>query len=107
MATTSVQTGGAQASPALPSSTTSLTSWIFRLGGLALVDAFGIYLLYNMFRDGVWQLGIVIAIVTLLLNLIFLREDLYPLRWVSPGLALLIVIVVYPILSTVYIAFTN
>lgn len=107
MATTSVQTGGAHARPPLPSTATSITSWIFRLGGLALVDAFGIFLLYNMFRDGIWQLGAVIALVTLLLNLIFLREDFYPLRWVSPGLALLIVVVVYPILSTVYIAFTN
>jgi len=52
-------------------------------------------------------LGAVIAIVTLLVNLIFLRQDLYPLRWVAPGLALLIIIVLYPILSTVYISFTN
>src|SRR5690606_37740238 len=27
--------------------------------------------------------------------------------WVSPGLALLIIVVLYPIVSTVYIAFTN
>jgi ABC-type sugar transport system permease subunit len=82
-------------------------SWLARLGGLALVDAVAIYLLYNMFRDGVWELGIVFGVVTILLNAVFLREDLYPLRWISPGLALLIVIVVYPILFTVYTAFTN
>jgi hypothetical protein len=52
---TSVESGGAQASPASSSNTSSLTSWLFRLGGLAVVDASAIYLLYNMFRDGVWQ----------------------------------------------------
>jgi ABC-type sugar transport system permease subunit len=72
-----------------------------------VVDASAIYLLYNMFRDGVWQLGMVIAIITVLLNAVFLSEELYPLRWVSPGLALMILVVLYPILSTVYISFTN
>lgn len=95
-------------SPApVTSFTSTLLSWLFRLAGLAIVDAIAIYLLYNMFRDGVWELGLVIAIVTVLLNIVFLREDLYPVRWVSPGLALLIIIVVYPILFTVYTAFTN
>lgn len=104
---TSVKSGGAQASPTSSFNTSSLTSWLLRLGGLAVVDASAIYLLYNMFRDGVWQLGLVIAIITVLLNAIFLVEDLYPLRWVSPGLALMILVVVYPVISTVYIAFTN
>lgn len=108
MATTAnVKPGDAPASPGSLFTATSITAWLFRLGGLALVDACAIYLLYNMFRDGVWQFGAVIALVTVLINLIFLREDLYPLRWVSPGLAMLIIVVAYPILSTVYIAFTN
>ena len=104
---TNVESGGAQASPTSLFNTGSLTSWLFRLGGLALVDASAVYLLYNLFRDGVWQLGIVIALVTLLINAIFLSEELYPLRWLSPGLALMIVTVVYPVLSTIYISFTN
>ena len=104
---TNVESGGAQASPTSLFNTGSLTSWLFRLGGLALVDASAVYLLYNLFRDGVWQLGIVIALVTLLINAIFLSEELYPLRWLSPGLALMIVMVVYPVLSTIYISFTN
>jgi ABC-type sugar transport system permease subunit len=102
-----VTTGDAQASPASRFNSASLASWFFRLTGLAVVDASAIYLLYNMFRDGVWQLGIVITIVTVLINAIFLSEEFYPLRWISPGLALMIVVVVYPIVSTVYIAFTN
>ncbi len=87
MATTSVETGGVETPPASRFNTSSITSWLFRLGGLALIDAAAIYLVYHMFRDGIWQFGAVIALVTLLINAIFLDEDLYPLRWVSPGLA--------------------
>ncbi|MCB0079227.1 MAG: hypothetical protein KDD73_17645, partial [Anaerolineales bacterium] len=84
-----------------------MLSLLFRLGALALIDAITIYLVYNFFNDGVYQLAIVLALITFLINLVFLREDLYPVRWVSPGLALMILIVVYPILFTVYISFTN
>jgi arabinogalactan oligomer/maltooligosaccharide transport system permease protein len=104
---TTVKVGDAKASPASPFNTNSLTSWLFRLVGLAVVDASAIYLLYNMFRDGVWQLGLVIALVTILINVVFLNEELYPLRWISPGLVLMVIVVVYPVISTVYIAFTN
>jgi len=102
---TQSEKGGASAPPA--SQSISVTGWIVRLGALAVIDAIALWLLYNMFNDGVWYLGIVIAVVTIILNAVFLREDLYPLRWVSPGLALLVVMVVYPIFFTVYTAFTN
>ncbi|MEM7535238.1 MAG: ABC transporter permease subunit, partial [Chloroflexota bacterium] len=89
------------------SSSFNLSSLLLRLGALAVIDAVAVYLLYNMLRDGSIALSVVLAIVTVMLNVVFLREDLYPLRWISPGLALLIVMVAYPIVSTVYTAFTN
>jgi arabinogalactan oligomer/maltooligosaccharide transport system permease protein len=100
------RTGGAGAPPVSQTGPT-LLSWLFRLVALAIVDGIAIWLLYQMFSDGIWQLGLAIGIVTLLLNFIFLREDLYPLRWISPGLALLVVLVIYPVLFSVYTAFTN
>ncbi|MBW7883836.1 MAG: maltose ABC transporter permease MalF [Caldilineaceae bacterium] len=100
-----VGTEGAPA-PSVPR-TTTISSLIFRIAGLALLDAVVIWLLYNMARDGVWFLGAALAIVTVLLNVVFLREQLYPLRWVAPSLALLVIFVAYPILSTIYTAFTN
>ncbi|MFN3331700.1 MAG: hypothetical protein ACK47M_04220, partial [Caldilinea sp.] len=74
---------------------------------LALIDAGAIWLVYNLFRDGAFALAIVIAVVTVLINLIFLRAELYPLQWVAPSLALLGIFVIYPIFSTIYTAFTN
>src|SRR3954470_2278843 len=106
-AASSVKQGGAQAPPTSPINTSSIISWLLRLGGLAVIDASAIYLIYNMVLDGVWQLAIVIAIITVLVNAIFLSDGLYPLRWISPGLALMLLVVVYPVFSTVYIAFTN
>src|SRR6476619_2838144 len=97
----SVKPGGAQAPPTSSLNAGTLTSWLLRLGGLAVIDASAIYLIYNMVLDGVWQLAIVIAIITVLINAIFLSEGLYPLRWISPGLALMLLVVVYPIFSTV------
>jgi arabinogalactan oligomer / maltooligosaccharide transport system permease protein len=78
-----------------------------RLLGLAFVDAIALWFLYNLVRDNVWPLVAVLSILTLAVNIIFLREDLYPLRWLSPGLALLTLMALYPLLFTIYTAFTN
>ena len=91
----------------LPFFSGSVSSYLLRLLGLALMDAFAIWFLFRLLGDGVYPLAAVIAVVTILLNFIFIWEDLYPLRWMAPGLALLILIVLYPMLSTVYVAFTN
>ncbi len=97
--------GGAPAPPT--SSANTLLSWIFKLGGLAIIDAITLYVVQGMLRDGVWQLALVIAAATLMLNFVFLREDTYPLRWMAASLFLLIIIVIYPILSTLYVSLTN
>ena len=78
-----------------------------RLLGLAAVDAFALWFLSQLVRDQAWFLTAAVAIVTLGINLAYLREELYPLRWLSPGLALLVLMALYPILFTVYTAFTN
>ena len=80
---------------------------MLRLLALAVIDAFAIWFLYQLLDDGVIYLALTVGIITLLINVVFLREDLYPLRWMSPGLALMILMVVYPVLFTVYSAFTN
>lgn len=85
----------------------NLPNLILRLLGLAFIDAFAFWLLYRLISDRFWPLVIALGVVTLGINLVFLREDLYPLRWISPGLALLILMALYPIFFTVYTAFTN
>ena len=84
-----------------------LTSTMLRFGALALIDAFAIWLIANLFADGFQPLAITLVVITLFINVIFMVERLYPFQWLSPGLALMILMVVYPVLITVYYAFTN
>ncbi len=102
-----VGAGGAQAPSASGRSSNTLLNILTRLGILFLVDAFGIWLVYSMWSDGNYIFGGVIATVTILVNLILLRAELYPLRWMVIGLALLFVMVLYPVVQTVFTAFTN
>ena len=91
----------------LADSESSFRQIILRLVGLAILDAFGFWFLYQLIYDRAWPFVAVVAFVTLGLNVVFLIPRLYPLRWLSPGLALLILMALYPILFTVYTAFTN
>lgn len=87
----------------------SITGLIFRLLGLAVIDAFALWFVYVSIGDGGAGtfLAIAMAIVTIGINAIFLNEKLYPLRWLSPGLALMVLMVLYPVGFTTYTAFTN
>lgn len=78
-----------------------------RLVSLALIDAFTIWFVYQLVVDGNLFLAVLITVITLLLNAFFTSPRLYPYRWFSPGLALMLLMVFYPLAFTFYIAFTN
>ncbi|MCS6869857.1 MAG: hypothetical protein NZ571_00190, partial [Anaerolineae bacterium] len=91
------------AQPAIP----NVVMLVIRYIGLMVVDAFALWLIFSLVNDGVWELAIAIGLITLLVNVINLRPELKPLRWMSPAFALLALGVIYPIVYTVYVAFTN
>ena len=93
--------------PPLTSFKRDLPQIALRLIGLAVVDAMAIWLLLLLIRDGIWPLAAAVVIVTLIVNVINFTDRLYPLRWMSPALAIIILLVLYPIAFTVYTAFTN
>ncbi len=97
--------GGAEAPPG--AAPTSITSLLVRIVVLGIIDAMTIWLVYQMVGDGYWPLAAVLAVVTIGINIVFLAERFYPLRYITPGMALMIVMVLYPILFTVYVSFTN
>ncbi len=78
-----------------------------RLGALALLDAFTIWFVYSLVRDGNFFLALTMLIVTVGVNVFFLSDRMYPYRWFSPGLALMVILVLYPTAFTLYVAFTN
>ncbi len=82
-------------------------SLLLRILALALIDGITIWMVYQMVFDGYWPLAATLALVTIWVNIIFLSGRFYPLRYVAPGLALMVIMVLYPILFTFYVSFTN
>lgn len=85
----------------------NVLGYVLRLVGLAIVDAFGLWLLYLLLRDGVWPLAIPIAVIIFIVNLFNLSDRFFPVRWQVPAMAIIILIVVFPIAFTIYSSFTN
>lgn len=99
---TSGSEGGARERP-----TISITALLLRLVGLAIIDAFAIIMANALIGNGLWPAAVVLAIVTIGINWVFIDERLYPLRWLSPGLLMMLLMVVYPLGFTIYVALTN
>jgi len=93
--------------PSLASLAESLPKIALRLLILAIVDAFAVFLIYLFVYDGLWPLAVLVTLTTLIINVINLWERFYPLRWMTPALAIIMLFVLYPIVFTVYTAFTN
>lgn len=94
-------------SPKRKSTTVTIKGMVLRLLLLAVFDAGAIWLIVSMILDGLWPLGGMLTVITIFVNIVLLKEGMYPLRWMVIGLSLLALISVYPILYTVWIAFTN
>lgn len=85
----------------------SVTDILGRLLALAFIDAIALAFAYGLVGGGLWLGAVVLLLVTAVINAAFLVDRLYPLRWMSPGLLLMMLMVVYPLLYTGYIALTN
>jgi ABC-type sugar transport system permease subunit len=74
---------------------------------VAFFDAGALWFIYRGFSLGFSQLAVVITIITIMLNVIFLLPKAYPFRWMALGLSFMILFTIYPIIFTLYVAFTN
>ena len=80
-----------------------LIRWILVL----VFDAGAIWFIISALGKGFTELGVILSVITVLLNLIFLIPSAYPFRWIGIGLSFMILFVIYPIFFTIYVAFTN
>lgn len=80
--------------------------WV-RLGLLALVDALAVYAALVLIDDGAWIFLVSLIIGTGFVNWVYLWPRTKALRWITPGLVLLMAFMVVPILYTFYISLTN
>lgn len=87
--------------------TTGIGRYILILLGLAVLDALGTWLLYLLIRDGAWPVAIPIVVILILINILNLSPKLFPIRWQIPAGAIVILIIIFPMVYTIYSAFTN
>jgi ABC-type sugar transport system permease subunit len=87
--------------------TESASSKLVRIFILILFDIGSIWFIRNAFSLGFDQLAAVIIVIAIMNTAIFLLPAAYPYRWMAVGLSLLILFTIYPMLFTIYIAFTN
>jgi ABC-type sugar transport system permease subunit len=85
----------------------SPSSRILRFLFLILFDAGIVWFVQNAIEKGFDQLVVVLLVIALIINLIYLIPKAYPFRWMGIGLGLLILFVIYPLIFTIYVAFTN
>ncbi len=74
---------------------------------IALFDIAIGWFIIRAFGLGFTQLGAVLAVIAVMLNVIFLHPKAFAYRWMALGLSFLILFVIYPLIFTVYVAFTN
>ncbi len=85
----------------------SLPSTAVRLGLVSLFDAALLWLVFRLVGEGSYPLALVLTVVVVFITATFLVERLSPYRWLSIGLSLTILFVLYPILFTIYLSTTN
>jgi arabinogalactan oligomer/maltooligosaccharide transport system permease protein len=80
--------------------------WI-RIVLVALIDAFLILGLAQFIANSSYAVAALALAVLILVNWAYLNPRAQASRWLTPGLALMLVFVVYPVLYTAYLSFTN
>lgn len=83
------------------------TGFLIRFLLIALFDIAIGWFIIRAFGLGFTQLGSVLAVIAVMLNVIFLHPKAFAYRWMALGLSFLILFVIYPLIFTVYVAFTN
>lgn len=82
-------------------------SMLLRLFFLLVFDLGSGWFIVQAVQSGYLQLAAVVGVVFLLVNLVLLLPQAYAYRWMVTGLSFLVLFTIYPMLFTIYIAFTN
>ena len=80
---------------------------LIRLALLIATDVVAVWLLNRLVSLGYLPLATVFLVITIFVNIVLLRQQAYPIRWMAVGLVLMILFTIYPIFFTVWVSFTN
>ncbi len=87
--------------------TNTIWSRLLRLALLVIGDAAVIWLIIKLTNFGYLPFAIALSVVLAAVNFIILRKEAYPARWMVAGLVLMAMFTIYPIIFTIWVAFTN
>ena len=74
---------------------------------LILADTVVIWFLNRLVSLGYYPLAAAIFVIALVINVVILRREAYPVRWMILGLVFMALFTIYPIFFTVWVSFTN
>lgn len=80
--------------------------WI-RSALVAVFDALAIWVIAGLASNQSWAVMGLLIVALALVNWAYLNPRAQASRWLTPGLVLMVVFVLYPVLYTAYISFTN
>ncbi len=88
-------------------SSTPLVPRLLKIALLVILDALVAWFILKLASLGYYPLVALFSIILLGVNVILLKKEVYPLRWMVVGLVLMAMFTIYPIFFTVWVAFTN
>jgi ABC-type sugar transport system permease subunit len=74
---------------------------------VGIFDALAVWALPTLFSDGAWTLLTMLVLALALVNWAYLSKRTHAARWLTPGLVLMAIFVVFPVIYTFYISTTN
>jgi len=80
---------------------------VIRLGLLVVLDAAIIWLVLKLVGLGYYPFAAAITVIALIVNVVLLKKEAYPLRWMIVGFVFMALFTIYPIIFTIWVAFTN
>lgn len=90
-----------------PARSSTVSNLLIRLLFLVVFDVTAVWFITQAIGIGAPFLAIFMGIIAIMFNVVFLNDRFYPVRWMSVGYMFMILFVIYPILFTIYVAFTN
>ncbi|MFD1826361.1 MULTISPECIES: ABC transporter permease subunit [Mumia] len=90
-----------------PGETDGLVGILVKIVLLAVVDAFALYAVFLLAAQDEWLVLAIGVVLTVAVNVVYLRRDGLPAKYLAPGIVLLLVFQVFVMVYTGFIAFTN
>ncbi len=81
--------------------------FVVKLVLMALVNAFGVYVLFMSFTKDSWGIFAVMLALLIFTDWIYFSGRTLPLKYIIPGLTFLLIFQIYTVGYTMYVSFTN